>query len=156
MPTYGLSRIESLSPSETPAQDAMSFGDLFIMGLKLVTDPNTKLQSATIKVRNYDYDSGELSPTRDDEYTLKIRNLLLEAARVPRFALLMDEIVKVTGLLYKERILMEQIEEANLAGDSISVLEMQLDAVRTQLYVPGVRRFLSNTLQLSHEAAGTR
>lgn len=152
MPTYGLAQIESMEPSSRDAQDAKDFADLFIMSLKLVTDPNTNKQSCNIKVRNYDYETGEISPHREDEYNIRIRNLMVEAARVPRLAWLMNEIVVLTGLMYKECKIMEQIEAAILAEEDVSVLEMQLDAVRAQLYMPGVRRFLNNALELTHEA----
>ena len=107
--SVALPPMQSPTPVETPAQEAVSYPNLFLTRLQVEQIPDQLDHNVFVSVGAYNYETGQLSPNPDHQWFHRINGLLAEADRVPLLAQAMGLVVTVTGLLIQERVLLEQV-----------------------------------------------
>lgn len=123
----GLPPIEALQPSVVPAQAEKTFSNAFIEELVIQCTPLRA--RATIKLHNYNKETGELSPKPEDIKTLTIGNLFTDAQQYSLVAQCVGLIIMVTDLYSKKQKLQTAIAAARSEGVDATELESQLEAV---------------------------
>jgi hypothetical protein len=127
-----LTQIDNPNPITIAASEEKTFPNAYIVGLHLTTtDTAGTRQPLRVTLRPYNQAAAELDPNQSHNFTLDIKNIWTEAARVPLLAQTIGSIISVVALLVQERDLAENISKAD--ETQRPALEAQLSNVRSEM-----------------------
>lgn len=123
-----LAKIFNPNPVVIPQSNAKTYPDSYIVMLHVDTVQDK--QQLNVIFRPYNYENKEIYPGYDKDAHMSIPDIYAEAANHSLFAQTLGMIVYASDLLFRKRVLIQQITSAT---EDTSALESELAQVIAQL-----------------------